>query len=119
MIPAVRLACIILLSSLSIRAIAQPVCLPTELRCEHLNNPLGIDDPQPRLTWQLQDARKGARQTAYQVIVGTDSLAVRKGTGNCWQTGPVQSDGQLVTYHGKPLQPFTRYYYAIQVWDKE
>ncbi|OQP59278.1 alpha-rhamnosidase [Niastella vici] len=109
----------LLLLSLSMRTNAQPVCVPTELRCEHLVNPLGIDAPQPRLTWQLQDARKGARQTAYQVIVGTDSLAVSKGNGNCWQTNSIQSAGQLVTYQGRPLQPFTRYYYALQVWDKD
>src|SRR5690349_1648489 len=110
---------ILLLLSVSIRTIAQPLCLPIELLCEHLTNPLGIDATQPRLTWQLQDARKGARQTAYQVIVGTDSLAVSRGTGNCWQTGSIQSEWQLVTYQGKPLQPFTRYYYAVQVWDKD
>jgi alpha-L-rhamnosidase len=115
----IRLTFIFLLFSFSLHSIAQPLCQARELRCEYMRDPLGIDAAQPRFTWQLQDARKGALQTAYQVIVGTDSLAVSQGNGNCWQTGRVQSDLQRVVYQGKPLQPFTRYYYALQVWDKD
>ena len=25
---------------------------PTRLRCEYLDNPLGIEDPRPRLSWR-------------------------------------------------------------------
>jgi alpha-L-rhamnosidase len=107
----------IFLLILPVVSLAQPVCLPVKLQCEHLINPLGIDAAHPRLSWKLQDVRTGARQTAYQIIVGTDSLAVSQGTGNCWQTGAVQSNKQLVLYAGNALQPFTRYYYTVQVWD--
>lgn len=31
------------------------VCRPVALACEHLNRPLGIDNPSPRLSWQLAD----------------------------------------------------------------
>ena len=48
---------------------------PTGLQCDYLENPLGIDNPHPRLTWRMGDNRQGARQTAYQVIVSKDSLA--------------------------------------------
>jgi alpha-L-rhamnosidase len=115
--PVIQLTLLFLLSAFC--SIAQPLCTPIELRCEYLTNPLGIDATHPRFTWQLKDARKGARQTSYRVMVGTDSLAVSKGSGNCWQTDRVPSDLQLVVYQGKPLQAFTRYYYAVQVWDKD
>lgn len=98
-------------------SVAQPVCIPTDLQCEYLKNPLGIDAAHPRLIWKLKDARKGAAQTAYQLIVGTDSLAVSKGVGANWQTGQINSATQLVIYEGQPLQPFTKYYYAVKVWD--
>jgi alpha-L-rhamnosidase len=117
MSPAVRLTLLFLLCvSFSV---AQPVCMPVDLQCEHLPNPLGIDATHPRLSWRLQDPRSGAVQLAYQLIVGTDPAAVSNGSGNCWQTGPIHAATQLVTYQGKPLQPFTRYYYTVQVWDKE
>ena len=50
-------------------------CQLRALQCEYLVNPLGIDAPSPRFTWQLADARQGAKQKAYQVLVSTDSLA--------------------------------------------
>jgi alpha-L-rhamnosidase len=106
-----------LLLPATIISVAQPVCIPVDLQCEYLKNPLGIDAAHPRIVWKLKDTRKGAAQTAWQLIVGTDSLAVSKGSGNYWQTEPVNSSSQLVSYAGKQLQPFTKYYYAVKVWD--
>lgn len=57
-------------------------CKPVNLVCDYLVNPLGIDNPAPRLSWMLNDARKGARQTACQVIVDKDSLELIAGKGN-------------------------------------
>lgn len=93
--------------------------VPEKLQCEHLENPLGIDVPNPRLSWQLQDGRQGAAQTAYQVVVGTDSLAVSQGKGNLWQTGKTQSDSMLVTYLGQKLLPCTKYYWQVRTWDSQ
>lgn len=89
-----------------------------KLQCEYLVNPLGIDTPTPRLRWQLQDGQQGAKQTAYQILVGTDSTAVAKGVGELWDSKKVKSDAMLVIYSGKPLKPFTKYYWTVQVWDK-
>ena len=90
-----------------------------ELRCEYLSNPIGIDVKQPRLSWMLSDKRSGAKQLAYQILVSTDSLQLVKGKGNIWQTSKINSDVNLLTYKGKPLQPFTKYYWKINTWDKD
>lgn len=90
-----------------------------KLRCEYLENPLGIDSPSPRFSWQLDDPRPGARQTAYRVWVGTDSLAVANGLGDIWDTGSRRSDRMLVEYNGEKLRPYTRYFWTVQVWDQE
>jgi len=42
---------------------------PSGLRCEYLADPVGIDVPQPRLSWVLEHSARGERQTAYQVLV--------------------------------------------------
>ena len=94
-------------------------CRPTTLQCEHLRNPLGIDNPTPRLAWRLQDPRQGARQTAYRVVVGTDSAAVAQGKGNVWDSGRRSTPDMLLTYDGPALQPLTRYYWQVRVWDKD
>ena len=42
---------------------------PGQLRCEYLENPLGIDATQPRLSWIVESNERGQKQTAYQIIV--------------------------------------------------
>ena len=90
----------------------------TGLKCEYLVNPIGIDARHPRLTWLLADGRQGAAQTAYQLIVGTDSAAVSTGKGDNWLTAKVISTANLVSYQGKTLQPFTKYYWRVLIWDQ-
>jgi alpha-L-rhamnosidase len=92
---------------------------PADLRCEHLTSPLGIDAPSPRLTWRLDDARYGAVQNAYRIIVGADSAAVARGQGNIWDTQKASSDRMLVVYQGQALQPFTKYWWQVRVWDRD
>lgn len=97
----------------------QEECKPVNLHCDHLINPLGIDNANPRLSWMLDDARQGARQTAYQIIVSTDSLKANNENGEIWNSGKKESDQILVTYPEKNLQPFTKYYWKVNVWDKD
>jgi len=109
----------LLLLSKAVFVWAQADCIPVHLACEWMVNPIGIDATHPRLSWQLQDNRPGAKQTAWRLSIGTDSAAVSKGTGNEWQYGEPNGSGQQVVYGGKPLQPFTRYFWAVQVGDKD
>ena len=80
---------------------------------------MGLDVPNPRLSWQLEDPRTGAAQVSYQVLVGTDSLAVANGKGKIWDTGKIQADSMLITYAGSKLTPFTRYFWQVKCWDQE
>ena len=91
----------------------------TGLKSEHLENPIGIDSPNPRLSWQLNDERQGAKQTAFRIIVGTDSINVHNGQGNSWDTGKMESEDILVAYAGKALDYQTRYYWKVIVWNHE
>lgn len=92
---------------------------PVELKTEHLVNPIGIDNPTPRMTWKIDDPRQGALQYAYKVIIGTDSLKVTSGEGSTWDSGKHYSDCQLITYEGSPLDPFTKYFWRVTTWDAE
>lgn len=51
--------------------------------------------------------------------MGRDSAAVAAGCGDVWDSGRTDSDGMLVRYAGPKLDPFTRYYWAVTVWDKD
>jgi alpha-L-rhamnosidase len=86
---------------------------PVQLSCEHLVNPVGIDAAHPRFSWQLIDNDKGATQTAYQLMIGTDPNKL-----SFWDSKKINAGAQLITYNGKALQPFTKYYWAVKVWNK-
>lgn len=102
-----------------IPAQGQALCVPIDLNSDHLENPVGIDNPAPRLSWKISDNRQGARQTAYRIIAGTDSLDVLSDKGNRWDTKKRNSNDILVVYAGQELAPQTRYYWKVKVWDKD
>jgi alpha-L-rhamnosidase len=107
------------LLSISQSSFANAPYRPVGLRCEYLENPIGIDTKHPRLTWRLQDDRQGAIQKSYKIFVNTDSSSLINGKGNVWESSQINSSTNLVSYQGNPLTPFTKYFWYVEVWDKE
>ncbi len=94
------------------------IAAPFNLRCEYQQNPLAIDTAAPRLSWELADTRRGARQTAYRVLVASDRAHLDANRGTAWDTGRVNSDRSIqVEYGGKPLRAGRRYWWKVRVWD--
>jgi alpha-L-rhamnosidase len=85
------------------------------LRCEHLQNPLGIDEPNPRFTWQMTSEKSGSFQKAFQLVVGTEEFEVASGKGNVWESGTISLSTIPVVYQGPDLHPFTRYFWSVRV----
>ncbi|MGN8070845.1 family 78 glycoside hydrolase catalytic domain [Mucilaginibacter sp. 22184] len=86
------------------------------LTCEYLNNPVGIDIVNPRLSWKINASQRSTLQQAYNIRVATDSSFSSPKT--VWNTGKVNADSSiLITYAGTPLKPATRYYWQVKVWD--
>src|SRR5947209_2736445 len=94
-------------SAFSISAAQHPMGA-MELRVDNLSTPLGIDDPAPSFSWQMNDPARGARQTAYEVRVATSpQLLATK--ADVWSSGRVTSDKSInVKYAGPALKPSTR-----------
>ena len=93
---------------------------PSQLQCEYLIDPLGIDVAAPRLSWALQTtdspANRGQKQTAYQVLVASNVELLAKAEGDLWDSGKVLSDATLqVEYAGKPLASQTQYFWKVRV----
>ncbi len=90
------------------------------LRCNFLTNPLGLDDPAPGLSWQMQSGVRGKRQTAYRILVASSPERLAEGRADVWDSGKVASDQSVqVSYGGAALQARQRYYWKVQVWDKD
>jgi len=107
-----------LLWLLTMAAHGQPF-FPGSLTCEHLTNPVGIDAGQPRFGWKIEADASNFRQDAYEILVSDDPGALQRGEGNMWRSGKVSGDQTLVTYQGAELQPRTRYYWTVMVWDAQ
>ncbi|MEX0747218.1 MAG: alpha-L-rhamnosidase N-terminal domain-containing protein, partial [Rhodothermales bacterium] len=108
----------IALFSVDIPALSQDNgMLPVSLRAEYSDNPLGIDEVRPRLSWQLTSDERGAVQTGYQVQVAMTPEALDG--SNIWDTGKVDSDRSIhVEYEGPALESRHRYYWRIRAWDR-
>ena len=91
----------------------------TGLQSDHLETPIGVDNPTPRLSWRMDDSRQGAKQTSYRVLVDKDSMKVVNGKADIWDTGKINTGDMLITYAGKQLEPFTKYYWKVIGGDLE
>jgi alpha-L-rhamnosidase len=85
---------------------------PHSLTCEYFTNLIGMDVPQPRLSWKSSAQGRGARQSAYQIVVTSGDVTL-------WDSGKVASDVSVhVPYAGPALQPGQRCHWRVRVWDE-
>lgn len=75
--------------------------IPTNLRTEYLAEPIGLDTSSPRFTWEYSGDEEGFTTTRKEIRIGTSPDDLRPYT------------------EGMALQPHTRYYWNVTVWDGE
>src|SRR5690606_31297575 len=93
---------------------------PVDLRCLYFHNPLGIDDPKPRLAWRMDDDRRGAVQRAYRILVASSEDALSADKGDLWDSGRVESSQAThISYAGKQLASRQRAWWKVCLWDHE
>lgn len=90
---------------------------PANLKCEYLVNPVGIDIQNPRFTWQMVSGERGAGQSAWSIVVNTDSAQVALGKGAVWESGTVKSPIIPAVYKGPFLHSMTKYFWSVKVQD--
>ncbi|MCA0757848.1 family 78 glycoside hydrolase catalytic domain [Paenibacillus sp. N4] len=92
----------------------------SRLKVESAINPIGIDADAPRFSWIMESGVRGQKQSAYQVIVSSSPANLEAGTGDVWDSGRIESDvSNHVEYEGETLAAATRYYWTVNVWDKD
>ncbi len=94
---------------------ASGAAAPAHLRCEYRENPIGLTETKPRLSWWLSDDRRGAAQTAYQVQVGS-----APDKSDLWDSGKVASNQSVhIEYNGSPLSSGQRAFWRVKTWDQD
>jgi len=104
-------------------AYAAPSLKPVDLRTEYRQNPLGIDETRPRLSWKLAASNPSARnlrQSAYRIVVSSTAELASAGKGDLWDTGKVASEQSVhIVYEGKPLSSGQPVWWRVMVWDQD
>lgn len=94
--------------------------IPSDLRCEYLAEPVGIDVCEPRLSWKLtaaSPAMRGVRQSAYQILVASLPELLAKHKGNVWDSGKVSTENSInIPFGGKPLASRQQLFWKVRVW---
>lgn len=91
----------------------------SDLRVDLIDRPLGLENPQPRLSWRLESDARNVLQSAYRILVASKEEMLRDGLGDVWDSGKVESRQSTgVRYSGRPLVSRGRYYWSVEVWDQ-
>ena len=55
---------------------------PTDMRCEYLSDPMGIDVRELRFSWVLHHTARAQAQTAYQILVSSTTERLNTDAGD-------------------------------------
>lgn len=112
---------IILIILISVSAFAENKHVTVnDLRCEYKKNPLGIESPDPRLSWKIYSGEMNQVQTAYQILVASSPQLLSPDKADLWNSEKVFSDQSIqVKYSGKPLVSRQQCFWVVKIWDKD
>ncbi len=92
----------------------------THLRCEYLDDPIGIGETKPRLSWWCESKTRGDQQTAYQILVASTPALLKSNKGDLWDTGPVESNQSTqIEYDGGALKSREAAFWKVRLFDKD
>lgn len=102
-------------------AVASDSLVVDRLTCEYRYNPLSVDDPHPRLAWEIRQMDSTARnemQTAYHILVATTLDKLQADEGDLWDSGRVVTGlSAQVAYAGKELTNVREAWWKVRVWN--
>ena len=99
---------------------AQGALAVTDLRCEYLADPQGIDLTSPRLSWILTADQRDQHQSAYQILVASSEEKLAQNEGDLWDSGRIESDQSVqVHYAGRPLASREACFWKVRAWDQD
>ena len=62
----------------------QPVIIVSNFKVEELKEMNGLEQPHPRLSWQIFSTKRNVIQTGYQIMVATTFKKLNENAGNVW-----------------------------------
>lgn len=91
----------------------------SELKTQYVENPIGIGETRPLLSYLLTAERKGAYQSAYRILVSSTSEGLDREEGDLWDSEKRQGrENFCIAYGGTQLKSRKRAYWKVKVWDE-
>lgn len=91
----------------------------SDLRCENLANPIGIDNTSPHFSWKIQ-SDSPMQQQGYEIQVASDSLQLTRNKADLWSSAKIRTSASvMVPYQGKDLQSRMLCYWRVRVWNEK
>ena len=113
------LAIILLITGYGSHAAPSPDFRVSQLRCEYMENPLGIDVLQPRLSWRLESSERGEHQSAYRILVASSQKILNEDQCDLWDSGKVTSgNASQILYNGSSLNSSRQVFWKVKSWDR-
>src|SRR5690554_3530699 len=92
----------------------------SDLKCENLVQPLGIDKATPRFSWKINSNSTGSIQKAFHILVASEASLLKENSADLWNSGKVQESNSIyVSYKGKNLKSGSTAWWSVRVWDQE
>lgn len=89
----------------------------TDLKCEHATNPIGIDILSPQLSWKIESEKRGALQSAYQILLADSPKNLAQEKSIMWDSRKIKSAKSVgISYNGTKLTSRKRYYWKVKIW---
>lgn len=109
-----------LLSALLSNCTGHQSLMVSNLRCEYLVNPMGMDQPQPRFSWEIVSKERSVVQSTYRIFISDDPEILRTGHGDIWDSGKIDSNQSVnIEYTGPQLQSDKTYYWNVNIWTQK
>jgi alpha-L-rhamnosidase len=90
----------------------------TSLTTDYKINPIGIDNPVPRLSWIIQSDEQNTLQVSYEIRAALDPADLAKKNKQVWNSETVASSKSIhIKYQGQAPKSYQRIYWQVRVVD--
>jgi len=90
----------------------------SSLSTDYKTNPLGIDNPAPKLGWIIQSDQNNILQASYEIRAAQNPADLAKTKKQIWNSGKVASSQSIhIKYDGQTLESYQRVYWQVRVVD--
>ena len=82
---------LILMAAVTVRA----EVTVTSLKTDYKTNPLGMDNPVPRLSWILESDQMNTEQETYEIRAALNEKDLQRGKNLLWETGKMATSQSI------------------------